>query len=59
MEKRLCTEKLSEREKQQFLDDLDKMNKHAIEAGVPIGEEADHFSFLNAINLMRIKIASN
>jgi len=59
MEKRLCTEKLSEREKQQLLDDLDKMNKHAIEAGVPIGDEADHFSFLNAINLMRIKIASN
>jgi TRAP-type uncharacterized transport system substrate-binding protein len=59
MEKRLCTEKLSEREKQQFLDDLDKMNKHAIEAGVPVGEEVDHFNFLNAINLMRIKIASN
>jgi isopropylmalate/homocitrate/citramalate synthase len=50
---------LSEREKQQFLNDLDKMNKHAIEAGVPVGEEADHFNFLNAINLMRIKIASN
>lgn len=59
MEKRLCTEKLSQIEKQQFLNDLDKMNKHAIEVGVPVGEEADHFNFLNAINLMRIKIASN
>jgi TRAP-type uncharacterized transport system substrate-binding protein len=59
MEKRLCTEKLSQSEKQQFLIDLDKMNKHAIEGGVPVGEEADYFNFLNAINLMRIKIVSN
>ena len=59
MEQCLCERKLSETEKQEFLDQLNRMNKHAIKNGVPIGEEADYFNFLNAINLMRIKIERN
>ncbi|WP_162784619.1 hypothetical protein [Polynucleobacter necessarius] len=35
---------------------LDEINTRAIDAGVPISEEAAYFRFLNAVLLLKIKI---
>ena len=59
IDKRLCKEKLNQAEKLELLAYLSQMNTDAIENGIPVGEEAEFFKFLSAINLMRSKIESN
>jgi len=59
MDEQLCHEKLSDEKKKELLMRLDHINKKAIEAGVPVGDEADYFEFLNSIFLLRVKIEKN
>jgi hypothetical protein len=59
IDKRLCKEKLNQAEKLELLAYLSQMNMDAIENGIPVGEEAEFFKFLSAIDLMRSKIESN
>jgi hypothetical protein len=56
MEQRLQREPITLSEKETMLKRLDEINTQAIHSGVPISEEAAYFSFLNAVNLLRIKI---
>lgn len=56
IEKRLQGDPMSAEEKEVLLKHLDDINDKAIQAGVPVGEEAAYFNFLNAIFLLRVKI---
>jgi TRAP-type uncharacterized transport system substrate-binding protein len=56
MEQRLQREQITASEKEAMLKRLDEINTQAIRGGVPISEEAAYFSFLNAVNLLRIKL---
>jgi hypothetical protein len=55
----LSSRKPSDEEKEALRKRLDAINLHAIRAGVPVGEEADYFGFLNAVQLLRAKIAGD
>ena len=55
----LSSKKLSDEEKAAVLKRLEGINRHAIKAGVPVGEESHYFELLNSIHLLRGKIASN
>ena len=56
MEQRLQREPITLSEKETMLKRLAEINTQVIRGGVPISEEAAYFSFLNAVNLLRIKI---
>ena len=56
IEQVLSSRKPTEEEKEELRKRLDAINLHAIRAGVPVGEEADYFNFLNAVQLLRGKI---
>lgn len=58
MEQRLQREPITVAEREAMLKRLDEINTQAIHGGVPVSEEAAYFSFLNAVNLLRIKIQS-
>jgi len=55
----LSSRKPSDEEKVELLKRLDEINRHAIRAGVPVGEESHYFELLNSIHLLRGKIASS
>lgn len=56
IEQVLAGGKPTDEEKAELRKRLDAINLHAIRAGVPVGEEADYFNFLNAVQLLRGKI---
>ncbi len=56
IEQVLSSRKPTDEEKEALRKRLDAINLHAIRAGVPVGEEADYFGFLNAVQLLRGKI---
>lgn len=59
MEKEITGKKLSSEEKEKLLKKLDMINKQALQHFVPVGEEADYFLFVNALQLLRNKIERN
>ncbi len=56
MEQKLQHQGISEQDRHDMLRRLDEINTRAIDAGVPISEEAAYFRFLNAVLLLKIKI---
>jgi TRAP-type uncharacterized transport system substrate-binding protein len=58
IEQMVTSRKLTDEEREALRQRLDAINLHAIQAGVPVGEESDYFAFLNAVHLLRGKIAS-
>ena len=56
MERRLCKETLTAKQKQDMLKRLNEINSHAIDDKVPVGEEFEYFAFLNAVDLLRHKL---
>jgi len=56
IEQVLSSRRPTDEEKEALRKRLDAINLHAIRAGVPVGEEADYFGFLNAVQLLRGKI---
>ena len=59
MEKEITGKKLLSEEKEKLLKKLDMINKQALQHFVPVGEEADYFLFVNALQLLRNKIERN
>jgi len=59
MEKEITGKKLSSEEKEKLLKKLDMINKQALQHFVPVGEEANYFLFVNALQLLRNKIERN
>lgn len=57
IEQLVSSRKLTGEEQAALARRLDAINLHAIRGGVPVGEEADYFGFLNAVQLLRAKIA--
>ena len=55
----LLSRKLSPEEKLDVGRRLDEINRHALHAGVPAGEESHYFELLNSISLLRQKLAAN
>jgi TRAP-type uncharacterized transport system substrate-binding protein len=55
----LSSRKLTESEKAEVSKQLDHINKHAINRGVPIGEEIHYFDLMNSIYLLRRKLEIN
>lgn len=55
----LSSRKLSIEEKAEISKRLDQINEHAINHGVPIGEEVHYFDLLNSIYLLRRKLEVN
>jgi TRAP-type uncharacterized transport system substrate-binding protein len=59
IEKEVTGKKLSSEEKEKLLDELEIINKKALQHFVPVGEEPNYFLFLNALQLLRNKIERN
>lgn len=59
MEKEITGRQLSSEEKERLLKKLETINKQALHHFVPVGEEADYFLFVNALQLLRNKIERN
>lgn len=59
IDKLMSLKKLSEGEKLEILERLESINRSAVEADVPVGQEAHYFELLNAIYLLRRKLEIN
>ena len=56
IEKQLLQDNINSSKCFSFLNEIDKLNHHAIADRVPVGCESDYFQFLHAMELLRIKI---
>jgi hypothetical protein len=59
LEKEITGKPLSSEDQEVLFKKLDLINKNVIRHRIPVGEEADYFLFVNALQLLRHKIQRN